>query len=155
MNKYPASAVEQSGNIAVVVCKENGRFYRLNNASNAFIQKIRVDGQLITTGIRCDYAVDAAFLKASPGDEEPKTRTEDIFLIELKGTDKKHACEQILATYRYFLEHYYADRYHCRIVLSKDTAPKILPTDQKKLLQLEKQGKIDFKMKSNIIEDTL
>lgn len=73
----------------------------------------------------------------------------------MKGNDKQHACEQILATYNYFLANYFANQYHCIIVLSKNNAPKIISTEQKKLLQLEKQGKIDFMIKSNLIEECI
>ena len=149
MNKYLAEVIVQSGIHNIAVCEENKRIFRLENKHNYFIQKIRVDNGLIKSGIRCDYAIDVY------KDAKPDTLSDMIYLIELKGSDKDHACEQIIQTYNYFIKNFKTIFYHCRIVLSKDTAPKLLTTNQKKLKQLEKQKKLDILIKSQKIEEVL
>ena len=146
MNIYPSETIIQSGNIKEIVCKENGRSFYLKNKSKFYINKIKVDGKLIKKGIRCDYAVDV---------NNQANISDCIYLIELKGSDKSHACEQILQTYIYFNDQYETKNYNCRIVLSKDNAPKLLSTEYKKLLQLEKQKKINLIIKSQKIEETI
>ena len=148
MNIYPSKTIEQSGLQKEIVCKENGRIFHLTNNSNSFIQKIKVDGALITTGIRCDYAVDVSKV-------HNESISESIFLIELKGSDKAHACKQIIETYKYFQNKYIAKTYNCRIVLSKDNAPKLLSTEQKKLLLLQKQRKLNLLIQSQKIEEVI
>ena len=96
MNEYPACTVEQEGNIPQVVCKENGRVFHLTNKSNYYIQKIKVDNSLIKNGVKCDYAIDLCKAKTD-------ISAASIYLVELKGVDKSHACEQLLTTYSYFL----------------------------------------------------
>ena len=54
------------------------------NKENKMIRKIRIDGCLITSGIRCDYLV------------IPESGVEHY--VELKGTDVKHAINQIKTT---------------------------------------------------------
>lgn len=154
MNKYPREVVEQAGKIKEVVCEENKRCFRLKNKSDFFVQKIKVDNGLIKTGIRCDYAIDV-----NESDCEKNNKNEElskkIYLIELKGSDKDHACEQIIQSYTFFQQNYKAQAYHCRIVLSKDHAPKLLTPNQKRLLKLEKQNKIDILIKSQTIEEVM
>ncbi len=154
MNKYPREVVEQAGKIKEVVCEENKRCFRLKNKNDFFVQKIKVDNGLIKTGIRCDYAIDV-----NESDCEKNNKNEElskkIYLIELKGSDKDHACEQIIQSYTFFQQNYKAQSYHCRIVLSKDHAPKLLTPNQKRLLKLEKQNKIDILIKSQTIEEVI
>ena len=148
MNTYPSKTIEQSGIHKEVVCKENGRIFHLTNNSNSFIQKIKIDGALITTGIRCDYAVDVT-------KDKNESISDMIYLIELKGSDKAHACKQIIETYNYFQNNYNANTYNCRIVLSKDNAPKVISTEQKKLLLLQKQRKLNLLIQSQKIEEVI
>jgi hypothetical protein len=61
--------------------KNNRSKFRLNNLQKASISVIRVDGCAIKTGIRCDY------LLGLPSKQE--------IYIELKGSDIKHAVEQL------------------------------------------------------------
>lgn len=154
MNKYPEEVIEQAGPIKVVVCKENGRIYRLQNTKNYFLQKIKVDGGLIKSGIRCDYAVDAGKLTENISNCV-NCESEKIYLIELKGSDKDHACYQIIKTYNYFINKFNTKIFNCRIVLSKDHAPKLLTPNQKRLIQLEKQNKLNLLIKSQIIEESI
>lgn len=154
MNKYPQEVVVQSGIIKEIVCEENRSSFRLKNKSDFFIQKIKVDNGVVKTGIRCDYAIDV-----NDRDCEKNNKNEElskkIYLIELKGSDKDHACEQIIQSYIFFQLNYKTKSYHCRIVLSKDHAPKLLTPNQKRLIKLEKQKKLDVLIKSQIIEEVM
>lgn len=148
MNIYPLETIEQSGIHNEIVCKENGRIFHLINNSNFFIQKIKVDGALISEGIRCDYAVDVT-------KDKNELISDIIYLIELKGSDKAHACKQIIETYNYFQNNYKSKTYNCRIVLSKDNAPKLISTEQKKLILLQKQNKLNLLIQSQKIKEVI
>lgn len=149
MNEYPVCTVEQEGNIPQVVCKENGRVFHLTNKSNYYIQKIKVDNSLIRNGVKCDYAIDLCKAKTD-------NSAASIYLVELKGVDKSHACEQLLTTYSYFCQNNYkTDIFHCRIVLSKDSAPHLFSSNQKRLMQLEKQKKLDLDIKCRRCEEVI
>jgi hypothetical protein len=54
------------------------------NPNRKDVKVITVDGCAATKGIRCDYLV--------------KDEKDDEFFVELKGTDIRHACEQLAAS---------------------------------------------------------
>lgn len=68
-----------------IVFSEKGKKYETLNSTQQKILKIHVDGDLICYGQRCDYAIDVL-------------NDKKLYLIELKGADKSHAYEQILAS---------------------------------------------------------
>ena len=142
MNNYDKNTIVQKGYIPLCVCEENGRKFILKNKSNLFITKIKVDGGLIKSVERCDYAVDA--------------ESKEIFLIELKGSDKPHACNQILATFNYFINNFSAKKWHARIILSKDRVPKLISNEEKRLIQLTKKRKdFDYNIRNVFYEETI
>lgn len=67
-----------------VKVEENGRSAVFLNQEAVPIRRITVDGCLVTTGIRCDKLISHPTIV-------------DV-LVELKGSDVKHALEQIAAT---------------------------------------------------------
>lgn len=132
MNNYSSNSIVQTGCIPKVVCQEKGRKYVLTNKSRSNILKIHVDGFLINEKCRCDYAVDV-----SDGDK--------VFLVELKGKNKEHAFEQLYKTLKYFREHFGTEKYYCRVVLSKDSAPKTIGKFEKLIMKAKKEEKcIDY-----------
>lgn len=142
VNNYPKEAIQQSGKIKICVCQENGRKHILYNQSNVFLTKIKVDGALIKSGERCDYAVDA--------------EAKDIFLIELKGSDISHACSQILATFYYFINNYQSERWHARIIVSKVRAPNIISSEEKRLQKLQKErSDFDYVIKTGEFRESI
>lgn len=142
MNNYTPNSIVQKNRMSVCVCEENGRKYILNNKSNLLLTKIKVDGVLITEGERCDYAVDAD--------------AKDIFLIELKGSDKTHACKQIYTTFNYFRNCFTAEKWHARIILSKNRAPNLISNEEKRLIQLIKQRKdFDYIIRNVVYEENI
>lgn len=128
MNNYATQAIEQSGIIKNVVCSENGRKFLLKNDSGKNIIKLHVDGKLIKTGVRCDYAIDV-----EAGDT--------VYLIELKGSDKEHAFEQLLTTLDYFTKTYETKNYYCRAVFSRVKAPNLIGKFEKLLIRAVKEHK--------------
>ena len=128
MNDYAAGSIVQDGVIRIVSCKEKGRSYVLRNTSGKNIQKIHVDGNLIKSGTKCDYAVDV-----SGG--------EVVYLVELKGSDKEHAFEQLTSTLDYFYKKFDTKNYYCRAVLSKDKSPNLIGKFEKLLIKAIKEKK--------------
>ncbi len=142
MNNYNQEAILQNARVPVCVCEENGRKYILNNKSNLLLKKIKVDGVLIKSGERCDYAVDA--------------ESKDIFLIELKGSDKTHACKQIITTFNYFINYFTAGKWHARIILSKNRVPMLISNNEKRLIQLSKQrNDFDYIIRNVVFEENI
>lgn len=107
----------------VIVFSENSRKYEAKNLNEKSVLKIHVDGDLITSGERCDFALDVI-------DEK------NLYLVELKGCDKAHAFEQLLATMDYMKGKGLERIYFPRIVVSKDAAPNIKSAAEKRMERL-------------------
>ena len=113
-----------------IVFSENGEKYEAVNPNAKPVLKIHVDGDLITSGERCDFALYVP--------EEKK-----LYLIELKGCDKAHAFEQILATINSLNGSGFVGMYFPRIIVAKDSAPNIKSAAQKRLEKLVKSHKCE------------
>ena len=128
-----------------IPCEENGRKYTAINDAEKDILKIHVDGDLITSAAekRCDYALNVW------GENK-------LYLIELKGCDKAHAFEQILATIVFFNSKTTGCCYYPRIILSKDSAPNIQSTAEKQIAKMVKQGKcMQYIKKTRCFEESI
>lgn len=123
-NKYAAVSDKR------IVFAENGRKYEAVNLAEKQVVKIHVDGDLIKEGERCDFALDV------PSDKK-------LYLIELKGTDKTHAYEQLLATIEFMSGKMAEVAYFPRIVVSKDSSPKIKSAAEKRMEKFEKSRKCE------------
>ncbi len=110
----------------VIVCEENGKQARFLNGNQCTIQRIHVDGCVIPKGeIACDYLVRHIA-------EEPYAE----YFVELKGTDVKHAIEQLEASIKQLGEKQASIRY--AIVVSSKVAPATgtdVQIGQKRLLK--------------------
>ena len=88
--KIPVECIETRQDSNIVVSdkgsKNNRSKFRLKIIGNASVQVITVDGCAIKEGVRCDYLLIPLKGKKLPIKE---------LYIELKGTDIKHAVEQI------------------------------------------------------------
>lgn len=105
-----------------LTASENGRSYRVTNSTKRRLLLYRVDGGVITSGLRCDYAL------GMPGDSESVVASEQVSivnLIELKGTDLKHAAAQILSTLTELGSKLDGFTINGRIVLSRVSRPDI------------------------------
>lgn len=75
---------EETTKIPIISLSEKNSSLKINNPERREVRKIRVDGCVITEGPRCDYLI------ISPKNME--------YFIELKGSDVKHAIEQLEAS---------------------------------------------------------
>lgn len=88
---------------------------------------------MITIGERCDYALYVLCDKK-------------IYLIELKGSDKAHAYEQLISTIDFLTKHKVEAKFLPRIVLAKDSAPKIKSSAEKRMDLLVKKKRCEKTM---------
>lgn len=85
---FPGSKSYCDINQKIIVCTENNKTYRAINSDENDVYQYKMDGDIIPKGSleqRCDYVV------------ENETK-KNVYLIELKGGDIKHAVDQIEAT---------------------------------------------------------
>ena len=128
-----------------IVCQENGRKYVALNKGCKNVLKIHVDGDLIRSGKRCDYALGLL--------DEKK-----VYLIELKGCDISHACEQILKSLDFFKknEGWNQADYYARIVVSKFSSPKLPSVAQKRLIFAERRKIIvNYRISEKYLQETI
>lgn len=69
-----------------VCVSENSRRFGVHNPKREYFEKILIDGCLIKSGERCDFAI--------------RCEGEFLILIELKGSDLKKAVSQLVSTVR-------------------------------------------------------
>lgn len=122
-----------------MIVQENGKEFKIDNPHYKKLEKIHVDGCLITSGVKCDYAVLV---------DRNSNNLNDVYLIELKGCDVKHVYEQLLETYEFFISHYQCKSIHLRLVFSKKSKPKLKSTAEKRITKLKNAGYITFRCKS-------
>ena len=133
---------------AVVVFSENGRDYRGRNPHRKTIARYHIDGGAICddTKRRCDFAC-----------EIPATApaTTSLYLIELKGKDLIHACEQILDTMQHLATDLSGKTVHGRIVLSRVPAPDLRSTSYMRCDQALRKRGGTLKQQAKILEENL
>lgn len=95
-----------------IVCKDekNSQKYIANNVDDSEVYKYRIDGEVIKEGKKCDFLV-------------LNKDKNDIYLIELKGSDLEYAIEQLLETEKVLLKRFYEEigksSFMYRVVLNK------------------------------------
>ena len=124
MSIFPADCVESCDCRSKIICEENKIKYIAHNPNKKCVYKIKVDGGLIKEKVRCDWAV------AVVSNEDS---LEEIFLVELKGSDIDHAFEQITGTIEFLSTRYSAKKWFSRVVCSKVSSPKLNSNNYKKL----------------------
>jgi hypothetical protein len=93
--------------------KKGGRSkYIADNREKKIIEYYEIDGVLITEGYKCDNGL---YINSD----------NTLFLIELKGSDLVHACEQISATIIFIKSKIKLPVLKARIVLSKVSSPDL------------------------------
>ena len=130
MNIFPADCVESCDCRSKIICEENGRKYIAHNEQQKCICKIKVNGGLIKDNARCDWAV------AVVSNEDS---LEEIFLVELKGSDIDHAFEQITGTMSILSTKCSAKKWFARVVCSKVSSPQLNGINYKKLAKKLKE----------------
>ncbi len=132
-----------------VVLKEKGEKseFRLHNDSEKEIVVYKIDGGILTSNEikKCDYGV--------------YTEQDVLYLIELKGSDYRHALDQIMSTIDTLLKKNSISvrQLNARIVLSKCRIPNILVTQEKKLniLLKTKYGKGNIRKQTKVLEENI
>lgn len=124
MTIFPADCVESCDCRSKIICEENKIKYIAHNPNEKCVYKIKVDGGLIKEKVRCDWAV------AVVSNEDS---LEEIFLVELKGSDIDHAFEQIAGTIEFLSTRYSAKKWFARVVCSKVSSPQLNGINYKKL----------------------
>lgn len=79
----PKRCIEETQNVRIV-CAERRSKITFVNEKGKNIKKVKVDGCAITSGVRCDYLI--------------VDETNYEFFVELKGSNVKHACDQLRET---------------------------------------------------------
>jgi len=151
MNNYtPESAIINKGDLKrkKIVFTENKRVYECRNDTDEDVVMLHVDGELFSSKdkvIRCDYAFEA--------DGNLGNRT---CLVELKGHNVSHACEQLQQSLVYFERIYPVVRFYCRIVTSGNKKPNIESREEKSLsAYLRRKGCEKLKVGTNKIIEKL
>ncbi len=143
--------------------EENSRSYCLHNPSEYRLRRYRIDGGVITEGMRCDYGIVTDF---SGCNNTAKTDTENrlggvakkqcrFYLVELKGKDLGHAAEQLYSTLTTLEQCVTACVFEARIVLSRVSHPNLPVTS---VIQLERRlARLGGRLKkaSITLEETL
>lgn len=124
MSIFSADCVKSCDCRSKIICEENGRKYIAHNGQQKCICKVKVDGGLIKDNARCDWAV------AVVSNED---FLEEIFLVELKGSDIDHAFEQITGTMSILSTKCSAKKWFARVVCSKVSSPQLNGINYKKL----------------------
>ena len=125
--------------------KKNKQEYRIENKNKIKISKIEVDNCLILEGNKCD------FLAIKYLEEAKKTSIDSLYFIELKGSDLRHAIIQIQKTIdkvKKHIEQYQKNlnyKIYARIVLNKESTPKLNSSEKMKLNNLLKKYKGNLK----------
>jgi len=110
-----------SRNRAIVV-EENRKRYIINNTNGECIAKVRVDNGILssTSDSKSDYMI-------------IRCQHDIVYLIELKGSDVKKACEQVLSTIEKLAAILQAATIHARIICSRVPTPALRSSQYNKL----------------------
>lgn len=125
-----------------IVFHEKRAKYVAYNPSAKIVEAYQIDGVLIIEGMKCDNGL------AIPIDNV-------IYLIELKGSDLCHACEQISATIIYLERNGLRYPFYARIVLSKASGPDLESIQYKKLSKQIRERGGNLKQKSVLMEENI
>jgi len=115
-----------------VLCEENGKLYVAENPEDCEVHKYHIDGNILTTGKKCDYLVTVI-----------TDNFKNAFFVELKQIyregDISHAMEQLYETAVRLYEELREFTFYFRLVYlpNNETVSKSLPYN--KILQLTKK----------------
>ncbi|KAA6460146.1 hypothetical protein DYQ86_13935 [Acidobacteria bacterium AB60] len=118
--------VEES-TVSLVRIEEKGRSACFRNPERGIIRRIRVDGGLITEGMRADFVVS-------------KPEMVDV-IAELKGSDTARAIKQIQATFPIWIRHALCGRRWGALIV---TAQGIHPKHQANVQRWKTQFEIRY-----------
>lgn len=146
--KYPAKHyIEYNGRDAIIIVRDEGnpRIWKGLNTGHKKVIKYRVDNGLITskTLAKCDYAV--------------WIEGENLYLIELKGTDYRHALEQIENSLDMLIikPNISTNSVNGRIVLSRGRIPNIRYSREPAIIKKLKKLNGSLISKTNLLEEKI
>ncbi len=111
MSLIPDTCIEYNDKRSICTAKEKGKVYVLENEAGCLVKKVKIDGCAITAGAgtkKCDYLFSAS-----------KDNKEQVFLVELKGSDTVQAIRQIGDSMRILSAELNKCRIMARVVGSK------------------------------------
>lgn len=129
-------------NNKIIVVREKGRKFTIQNNSSLEINKVKVDGCYITSGNKCDYLFEII----------NKNITE-VFYVELKGKNIEHAIKQLTATVAHCKLIHKDIKRECYIVASR--VPKSSTSTQNLKKEFKRKHKIQLFIDTNIKEVTV
>ena len=136
---FPESAVLDKNIKNIFKFEEKRKSYRAKNPNKREAIQLQIDGKLYSKNTaKCDYGLlleDGRF-----------------FLIELKGRQVEHACQQLLETLKLLKRDYnqYNFNFFCRIV-----AKRGCPTNTYKQNLIRKIGISNFLSRENVLEEDI
>lgn len=120
---------------------ENRRNFKIKNSSTFYINKVIVDDCYIKVGERCDYLFEII----------NNDTIENVFYVELKGSNITHAVEQLKATIAHCKNiHSAVALKQCYIVASK--FPSAGPSSQTLKKKFKRENKIQLFIDTKIKE---
>lgn len=131
--------------------KGNKQEYRILNPTQKVICKIRIDDCLITQGNKCDYLA----IKCLKNDND--ILIDSLYFIELKGSDLKHAINQIEETINHAKIKQIRNRgcnINARIVLNKQRSPDVRSSEKIKFEKMLKKLGGNLKTQGKKMEET-
>jgi len=122
----------------IVLAKENGRTFKINNKSKFAINKVKVDNCYIKSNKieKCDYLFEII----------KNENIIQIFYVELKGKELKKGMEQLESTMRYCKTIHKNIKKQCHIVVSR--VPKFGAKSQQEKVIFERKNRIKLFIKS-------
>lgn len=122
-----------------IVLEENSRKITFTNDTCQEVRRIRIDGCVITDGIRCDYLlIDSIEIE---------------YYVELKGSDVKHAVEQLKRTIELVSKEQWRQQKFCFIISSR--CPLLTPKIQELKVRFKKKYNAELIIKNNAHEHKL
>lgn len=119
--------------------------YRAKNIEEKVVKVYKVDGGIIQDNqkLKCDFAI--------------YSEKNNLYLIELKGSDYSHALDQIFATIEELVErpNIEVSSTNARIVLTKVSTPQIRSSKETKLKSKLKKLNGDLHKASRIFEEVI
>ena len=133
--------------VNIATATEKGKTYRMINDFKYSVTKVRIDGGVFTQTLCCDFL----FLTRTVTNN--KFKNESAYLIELKGTNVKHAIDQIESTIKKLKFTNKEFILKARIVAAKGIPLPLRPANCLTLDErLRKQGG-DLLCKTNLLEE--
>lgn len=135
-SKIPDQCIEKTRNPLIPV-EENGKTMIFKNRKRKTVSKIKVDDCAIKDGIKCDWLV--------------KNDKNIEHFVELKGSDIKHACNQLIRSIELLSDNpEKGDKYS--FVIAGKVVPAIRTTIQNYQSHFKKKFSCALKVKNNRFE---